>query len=98
MKNPDLLRKELEVMCNRFGVEILYAFGSRAMEINRVLQGKSAIPASSLSDMDIGAKARFKTPFSVHDKIRLAVELEDGSVPLIMRTTKFLVWIIPLRC
>lgn len=77
MKNPDLLRKELEVMCNRFGVEILYAFGSRAMEINRVLQGKSAIPASSLSDMDIGAKARFKTPFSVHDKIRLAVELED---------------------
>lgn len=77
MKTPDTIRKDLEAMCHRHGVEILYAFGSRALELKDFLEGKGELSSSTPSDMDIGVKVRQATPFSVQEKVRLSLELED---------------------
>jgi predicted nucleotidyltransferase len=77
MKTPDAARKELEEICRRHGVEILYAFGSRAMEIKDFFEGKGKLSSSAPSDMDIGVKVRQAPPFSVQEKVRLSLELED---------------------
>jgi predicted nucleotidyltransferase len=77
MKSPDLLNRELAEKCNRYGVVILYAFGSRAKEIKEVLEGRATSVSSTVSDADIGVKLRPATSLSVRDKVRLSTELED---------------------
>lgn len=77
MKSPDAIRKDLEEVCHRHSIEILYAFGSRAMEIKAFFEGKGRISSSAPSDVDIGVKVRKAPLFSVQEKVRLSLELED---------------------
>lgn len=77
MKNPNTLNEHLEAMCERYGVETLYAFGSRAREIRKLIEGKSLDLDRSSSDVDIGFKLRPGASLSVREKARLSVELED---------------------
>ena len=70
-------RVAFEQICRTMGVSILYAFGSRALEIYRWLeQDQQQLPLSS-SDVDIGARAAPDVFWSVTDKVELALALED---------------------
>lgn len=72
-ENLRLLRQ----LCESFGVDILYAFGSRAGEARAWLEGELPSLPPGPSDLDIGVKPARGVRFSVHDKVRLAVALED---------------------
>ena len=61
----------------QFGVAALYAFGSRAKEVSRWFTGQRLRLGFSLSDVDIGVKAMVDVTWSVAEKVRLAVTLED---------------------
>jgi len=67
----------LEQICRKFDVAILYVFGSRADEVREWLEGQRAELAPGPSDVDVGVKAAPGVHWSVKDKIHLAIELED---------------------
>jgi predicted nucleotidyltransferase len=64
-------------LCREFQVDILYAFGSRAHEVQEWLEGRRASLSPGLADVDIGVKPAREARLSVHDKVRLALALED---------------------
>jgi len=75
-------------ICNRFRIDILYVFGSRAGEVKAWLErGRGDLPWTS-SDVDIGVKPLPGERLSVRDKVRLAMALEDlfgvGRVDLVV--------------
>lgn len=67
----------LAQLCRQFGVEILYAFGSRAEEAKEWLTGTHSRLPPGPSDVDMGVKVASGTTLSVHEKVRLALSLED---------------------
>ncbi len=69
--------KALADLCRQFGIEILYAFGSRAREVKEWVEGKAEALPPGPSDVDIGVKEKPGVSLSVHDKVRLAIALED---------------------
>jgi len=78
---------ELRKLCERFGVEILYAFGSRAGEVRAAVDAGCDIAESATSDVDIGAKLSPGRKASIREKVELAMRLEDlfgiGKVDLV---------------
>jgi predicted nucleotidyltransferase len=64
-------------LCRQFEIEILYAFGSRAEEITEWLTGTHSRLPSGPSDVDMGVKVAPGTTLSVHEKVHLALALED---------------------
>ena len=75
-------------LCRRFGVLGLYAFGSRAREVQRWMAGGLPSLPPSESDVDIGVKVRRGALTVVKDKVALQVALEDllqvGRVDLVV--------------
>ncbi len=67
----------LAAMCRRFGVLGLYAFGSRAKEVQSWFAGSLSVLPPSVSDVDIGVKAARDALTRVKDKVALQVALED---------------------
>jgi len=65
--------KLLSRLCEKYGINILYAFGSRGPAAARFILSGEAMPPSS-SDLDIGVLPR--NPFSVKEKVQLALDLE----------------------
>jgi predicted nucleotidyltransferase len=65
----------LERICQRFGVNIMYAFGSRADELFAWLQGRSSLSPAHGADADIGVTVN--VPLSIRRKAELAIALED---------------------
>ena len=61
-------------LCEQYGIEILYAFGSRGREVAEWLAGGADLAAGP-SDVDLAVKPA--RPLEVFDKARLAVALED---------------------
>jgi len=57
------------------GLEIIYAFGSRAKEIQARIQGKTTRSRHPRSDIDLGIKPL--RPLSVKEKVQIAVFFED---------------------
>jgi hypothetical protein len=70
-------REELSTLCERHGLELMYAFGSRGEEARQVLEGAHAYPANTHPDLDIGVLPAGGKTLSVRDKASLAVELEE---------------------
>ncbi|HUV90651.1 MAG TPA: nucleotidyltransferase domain-containing protein [Anaerolineae bacterium] len=64
-------------LCQELQVSILYAFGSRAREVQEWLEGKRASLPAGPADVDVGVKPAQGVRLSVHDKVRLALALED---------------------
>lgn len=71
------VHRSFHQLCESFGVEVLYAFGSRAGEIRAWLEGKIPALNPGPSDVDIGVKPAQGIRLSVHDKVRLAIAQED---------------------
>lgn len=70
-------KEYLAEICSRYGIEILYAFGSRSHEIKDCIEGKVQTLGQSESDVDLGAKPRHGVSLSVQEKVQLTTELED---------------------
>jgi predicted nucleotidyltransferase len=67
----------LSQLCQRYSIDILYAFGSRANEAKEWFDGQRDAFTQSSSDVDIGVKPVPGAAFDVHSKVRLALALED---------------------
>jgi predicted nucleotidyltransferase len=71
-------REKLAEIARAFGIEIFYAFGSYAEDALKWLQDeKFALTISTPSDLDIGMKPAPKRKFSVKEKVRISMALED---------------------
>lgn len=65
---------KLAELCQQFSIDILYAFGSRGQEAARFILENLPMPVSA-SDLDIGVLST--RPLDVHEKVALAIALED---------------------
>ena len=71
-------RKILNQIAERFGLSVIYAFGSKANEVLEWLEyERSELSISSSSDMDIGVKPYPGKKLSVQEKVYLTMALED---------------------
>ncbi len=78
-------REALEEICRRFGVAILYSFGSRGKEALHWLEGRIAALAPAppgmdpdlVSDLDIGMKRMPGVALLLAEQIRLTIALEN---------------------
>ena len=68
-------REKIAKLANRYHLQLIYAFGSRAKEAHDLVCGKKAAPTASSSDLDIGLKP--ERPLSVEEKVKVAVFFED---------------------
>ena len=67
----------LKRIADAFGLDLVYAFGSRAHDAGERAGGRRSEPVRSDSDMDIGVRPLPGHRLSVKDKARLACALED---------------------
>ncbi len=70
------IQENIKALCEEFGIEILYAFGSRSKEVSEFLSGKSDLSGSG-SDVDIGVRPKQEKRLSVEEKVLLALRLEE---------------------
>ncbi len=73
----EIRRQAITEICTRFGIELLYVFGSRAHQVQGWLEGEVDSLVGGTSDVDIGAKAPWHSPLNVREKVLLAIALED---------------------
>lgn len=74
---PPYDHKKIIEICKRFSIELIYAFGSRQMELKRYVEGTGPIDRSDSSDFDIGIKAEVLSSLSARDKSEITIALED---------------------
>jgi predicted nucleotidyltransferase len=67
----------LAAICERYGIDALYVFGSRALEIARVVRSGQPPISEALSDVDIGVLPKRGFAIGPRAKVRLMAELED---------------------
>jgi len=71
-------KQRLNQIAEKFGLDIIYAFGSHAKEVAEWLKGeRSGLPISPLSDVDAGVKPSSGTHLTVKEKVHLGMALED---------------------
>ena len=70
-------QKELEDICRRYHIDIMYAFGSQCLMLKDYIDGLHPLGGTSLSDADIGVRISEGCHISVRDKVNLSMELED---------------------
>jgi len=59
----------------KYGLQIIYAFGSRAKEALEVVEGRIERLSSAPSDLDMGVKP--ERPLAVQEKVEIAIFFED---------------------
>ena len=69
------VREKLKRLAERYGIQIIYAFGSRAREALEMAEGKRESFSPGPSDLDIGIKPERK--LRVEEKVEIALALED---------------------
>lgn len=67
----------LAAICDRYGIDALYVFGSRAVEIARLVRSVQPSIDEALSDVDIGILPKRGIVIDPRAKVRLMAELED---------------------
>ncbi|OGD22692.1 MAG: hypothetical protein A2W03_16455 [Candidatus Aminicenantes bacterium RBG_16_63_16] len=68
-------KEKIGKLANRYHLQLIYAFGSRAKEARALVHGKKDPRPASSSDLDIGLKP--ERPLSVEEKVKIAVFFED---------------------
>jgi predicted nucleotidyltransferase len=69
-------QQQLERICRTYGIAIVYVFGSRAADVYDWLRSDKRL-TSSLSDIDIGAKAMPGVQWNVKDKVQITQAFEE---------------------
>jgi len=62
-------KKKIETLADKYQLQLIYAFGSRAKEILNTVEGKKSLSTTSNSDLDIGIKS--EKPLSVQKKVEI---------------------------
>jgi predicted nucleotidyltransferase len=68
-------KEKIEQIAAKYGLQIIYAFGSRAKEALEVVEGRTATFSSTPSDLDIGVKP--ESLLTVEEKVEIAIFFED---------------------
>ena len=68
-------KKALESLADKYHLQLIYAFGSRAKEIFQIIHQKKNQPAAAKSDLDIGIKP--EKPLTIQEKVKIAIIFED---------------------
>ena len=68
---------KLKEIALRYGLEEVYAFGSRAKEVAARLRGERACAAHPKSDVDIGVRTKLSLTLGPSERVKLALEIED---------------------
>jgi predicted nucleotidyltransferase len=78
----------LEDLAAQFGLDAIYVFGSRAKEVAAFVRGERPLVPGHPSDVDVGVMPTAGHYLTVHDKVHLAIALEDlwdvGRVDLVL--------------
>jgi len=69
------IKNELKQLAEKYDIQIIYAFGSRAREALDLVEGKIERLSKSVSDLDIGIKP--KRRLNIEEKVEIALALED---------------------
>ena len=69
------IKNELKQLAEKYGLQIIYAFGSRAKEALDLVEGKIKKLSKGISDLDIGIKPERR--LNVEEKVEIALALED---------------------
>lgn len=69
------IQRKIKKIAEKYHIQIIYAFGSRAKEIARVLEGKKLSLTPSRSDLDIGIMP--DNPLRVKEIADISVFFED---------------------
>jgi uncharacterized protein len=79
---------KLAYICRRFGIALLYVFGSRAQEVRQWLTQQEPALDHRGSDVDVGIKPKSGRLHHVRERVELANALEDflgcGRVDLVI--------------
>jgi len=85
---PEKKKEIIKTLCDNYGIDILYAFGSRSREVADFILGEGANLISGSSDVDIGVKMVSGRKLEVKEKVFLSISLEDllgvGRVDLVV--------------
>jgi predicted nucleotidyltransferase len=69
------IKEEIAGIAFRFGLQIIYVFGSRAKEALDLFDGRIEQFSSMPSDLDIGVKP--EKPLTGEEKVKIAILFED---------------------
>ena len=69
------IKEQIIDIASRYGLQIIYAFGSRAKEAVDLAEGRIEQFSSKPSDLDIGIKP--EKPLTVEEKVKIAILFED---------------------
>ncbi len=69
------IKEEIRDIASRYGLQIIYAFGSRAKEALDLVEGRIEQFYSRPSDLDIGVKP--VRSLTLEEKVQIAISFED---------------------
>ena len=69
------LKEIIGQVAAKYGLQIIYAFGSRAKEALEVVEGRIERLSPTPSDLDMGVKP--ERPLTVQEKVEIAIFFED---------------------
>lgn len=69
------IKERIEKIAKKYDLQVIYAFGSRAKEALRIVDGKIERLSFESSDLDIGIKPR--NVLTVEKKVDIALAFED---------------------
>lgn len=72
-----MLQLRLSELAAEFGLNSIYAFGSRGQEIARRLERDEITTSASKSDVDIAVQPKRGQRLSAHERVRLMQSFED---------------------
>ncbi len=68
---------ELLVLCRSYGLDAVYAFGSRGKELAAVLRGEGSLDPANTADFDLGVLPQVGRVGDVEDRVHLTGALEE---------------------
>jgi predicted nucleotidyltransferase len=71
----NLYKDAIRNMAEKYRLQLIYAFGSRAVEAREVVADRKERLSATSSDLDIGVKSEKK--LSVEEKVEIAIFFED---------------------
>jgi len=75
VKTANKMKDQIVRIANRYHLQIIYAFGSRAKDALDLIEGRiDCLPPTS-SDLDIGVKP--EKPLTIEEKVEIAICFED---------------------
>ena len=69
------IKEQISDIASRYGLQIIYAFGSRAKGASDLVENRIEHLPSTLADLDIGVKP--EKPLTVEEKVKIAIFFED---------------------